>query len=240
MASSWERVSVNGLDMGLYLSLPPGAGHFPAVVVSHHGGGVDQFIRDIADRLAAEGYVAAAPDLYHRITDNMVADGSKKFHHLNDSDTVDDINATVGFLQSCPFVNDLGIGITGFSLGGRVAWLAACTNSHIKAAVPYYGGNIMVPMGKTTQAPSELAGGIKCQILFHFGEIDENPSQADMRNLDNELTSFGIAHQFYIYPGADHAFMDYTGSRYHKDASDISWLRTLVFFAQQVKGAPVG
>jgi carboxymethylenebutenolidase len=237
MASSWESVSVDGQGMDLYLSLPDGSGPFPAVVVSQHGGGVDQFIRDMADRLAAEGYVAAAPNLFHRITDDMLADGSRRVQHLSDPDIVADIYATVEFLRNHAAVNDGGIGVTGFCMGGRVAWLAACTNSHIKAAVPYYGGNIMVPWGKTSQAPFELTPGIKCPVLFHFGEIDENPSQADMRKLDGELTRSGIAHQFYTYPGADHAFMDYTAARYQKEASDVSWPRTLDFFAQQLKRA---
>ena len=76
-------------------------------------------------------------------------------------------------------------------------------------------------------------------ILFHFGEIDENPSQDDMAKLDAELTRLGKGHQFYTYPGADHAFMDHTGPRYHKDAAEASWPRTLDFFAAHVKGAAV-
>jgi len=236
---SWESIQVDGQDMDLYLSLPGGSGPFPAVVVSQHGGGVDQFIRDITDRLAAEGYAAAAPNLYHRITDDMLADGSTRFQHLSDPDIVADINASVDFLRNHAAVNGERIGITGFCMGGRVTWLAASTNPHFKAAVPYYGGNIMVPWGQATQAPFDLTPGIKCPVLFHFGEIDENPSQADMRKLDDELTRLGMAHHFYTYPGADHAFMDYTTARYQKAASEISWPRTLDFFSQQLKGARV-
>ena len=240
MVSSWESVSVDGQGMDLYLSLPGGTGPFPAVVVSQHGGGVDQFIRDTADRLAAEGYVAAAPDLFHRITDDMLANGSRRIQHLSDSDIVADIDATVQFLRKHTDVNGEAIGITGFCMGGRVAWLAACTNPHLKAAVPFYGGNIMLPWGKATESPFELAPGIKCPVLFHFGEIDENPSQVDMRKLDSELTRLGLAHQFYTYPGADHAFMDYSATRYQKDASEVSWPRTLNFFAKQLNMVRVG
>jgi carboxymethylenebutenolidase len=77
-------------------------------------------------------------------------------------------------------------------------------------------------------------------MLTHFGEIDQNPSQDDMRKLDAELTRLGKPHQFYTYPGADHAFMDFTQPlRYQKEASDASWPRTLEFFAQHLKGAAV-
>ena len=120
-----------------------------------------------------------------------------------------------------------------------MAWLAASTNPHFKAVVPYYGGNIIVPWGQAAQALFNLAAGIKYPVLFHFGEIAENPSQADMRTLDDELTRLDIDHRFYTYPGADHAFMDYTAARYQKVASEISWPRTLGFFSRQLKGARV-
>ena len=236
---SWESIQVDGQDMDLYLSLPGVSGPFPAVVVSQHGGGVDQFIRDMTDRLAAEGYAAAAPNLFHRLTGDALADRSKRVQQLSDPEIVSDINATVDFLRNQSAVNGERIGITGFCMGGRVAWLAASTNPHFKAVVPYYGGNIMVPWGQAAQAPFNLTPGIKCPVLFHFGEIDENPSQADMRTLDDELTRLGIDHHFYTYPGADHAFMDYTAARYQKVASEISWPRTLDFFSRQLKGAKV-
>lgn len=239
MASSWERTKVGGQDMDLYVSMPGGSGRFPAVVVSQHGGGVDQFIRDMADRLAAEGYAAVAPDLFHRITENMLADGSRRFQHLSDPDIVADVSATVDFLRRHPSVVGERIGVTGFCMGGRVAWLAAAANRHIKAAAPYYGGNIMVPWGKATQSPFQLTAGVNCPVLFHFGGIDANPSPADMAKLDAELTRLGKAHRFYTYPGADHAFMDYTGTRYQKEAAEASWPRTLDFFATHLKGVAV-
>ena len=97
-------------------------------------------------------------------------------------------------------------------------------------------GTSWLPWGKATEAPFELAQGIKCPVLFHFGEMDANPSQDDMRKLDEELTRLGITHQFYTYPGADHGFMDYTAARYRREASDASWARTLNFFDQHLKG----
>lgn len=237
MASTWESIKVDGQDMDVYLTMPDGAGPFPAVVVSQHGSGVDQFIREIADRLAAEGYAAAAPNLFHRYTEEMLADRSQRVHHMSDPDIIADIGAVVDFLREHGSANRDRIGVTGFCMGGRVTWLAAATNPHFRAAVPYYGGNLMVPWGAATQSPFQLAGGINCPVMFHFGEADENPSQEDMRKLDDELTRLNKPHRFYTYPGADHAFMDYTAARYQKAAFEISWPRTLEFLSQHLKRA---
>jgi carboxymethylenebutenolidase len=222
--------------MDLYASVPSGSGPFPAVVIAHPASGVGEFTQSIADRLAAEGFAAVAPDLFHRVTESMLADGSARTAHLNDAHIVADINATVDFLRNHPAIDAEKIGVTGFCMGGRVTWLAAATNPHITAAAPYYGGNIMVPWGATEQTPYDLINGINCPVLFHFGEVDENPSQDDMRKFDDELTRLGKEHQFFTYPGADHAFMDFTGPRHHRDAAEASWPRTLEFFGRHLKG----
>ena len=240
MPSFWGKVPVNGTEMDVYVSVPDGSGPFPAVVVAQHASGVDKFIQDMADKLAGAGYAAVSPDLFHRITDEMVeSTGKSKRDQLSDPEIIDDINATVGFLGGLPSIDPDRIGITGFCMGGRVTWLAAAAIPDFKAAVPYYGGNIMVPWGSATQAPLAITSGIKCPVLFHFGEIDENPSQADMLVFDRELSTHGVPHQFYTYPGADHAFMNPANpQRYQRIAAEMSWPRTLDFFGAHLSGPP--
>ena len=241
MPASVQNITVGDAEMSAYFSRPDGDGPFPAMVVIHHAPGVDQFVREIADNLAKEGYAAAAPDLFHRITDEMVEQtGRSKRDHLSDPDIIADVNATVDFLRSHPSVDGERLGVTGFCMGGRVAWLGACANPHFKAAVPFYGGNILVPWGAGEVAPFALAGGINCPMLFHFGEIDANPSPDDMRTLDDELTRLGKEHRFYSYPGADHAFMNrYMPARYHRTSAEMAWARTREFLAEQLQPAPV-
>ena len=242
MPASLQSLTVGGAGMNTYLSVPEGYGPFPAMVVIHHAPGVDQFIREIADRLAGEGFVAAAPDLFHRITDEMVEQtGRSKRDQLSDPDLIADVNATVEFLQYHASVDRDRLGIAGFCMGGRVVWLAACTNPSFSACVPFYGGNIMVPWGEGKVAPFELADGINCPMLFHFGEVDANPSPDDMRRLDDGLTQLGKEHRFYSYPGADHAFMNrYMPQRYHRTSAELAWARTREFLAEQLQAAPAG
>ena len=67
MATFWENLEIDGSQMRMYVSVPSGQGPFPGVVVIHHGPGLDQFSRDMADNLAAGGYAAVSPDLFHRL-----------------------------------------------------------------------------------------------------------------------------------------------------------------------------
>tara|TARA_B100000315_G_scaffold121362_1_gene111188 strand:- start:4274 stop:4996 length:723 start_codon:yes stop_codon:yes gene_type:complete len=239
MASSWEKIKVGSQEMNLYLSLPTGSGPFPAVLVVPDAAGLDPFIQGTADRLAEDGYAAAAPDLFHGMVIDIEAEGSQPAQHPNDAGLLAGIAATMDFLRNHASIGQQRIGVTGFGIGGRVAWLAATASPRVDASVPFYGTDITVPWGDAAGTPLEMAGEIGCTILFHFGEDDENPSQADMRTLDTELTRLGKPHQFFTYPGAGHAFMDPAGPRYQKGASIAAWARTMEFFTRHLKGQAV-
>ena len=236
MVGSWASTKVDGQHMRLYLSLPSGSGPFPGVVVIHHGAGVglDQFTQDITDRFAEEGYASIAPDMFHRVTDAMLADGRARYDHLDDVEIVADVDATIDFLRDHPAVDSARVGVTGFCMGGRIAYLAA-SNPDFSGAVPYYGSNIMIPRGSATRSPFDLNAEIDCPIMFHFGETDPNPSQEDMATLDAELSRLGKPHQFFTYSGAGHGFMNHTGDGYHREAAETAWARTLDFFALHLK-----
>ena len=241
MASHWEELNVAGASMPAYVSIPQSQGASPAIVVIHHGAGVDEFVREFSDRLAGQGYTAVAPDLFHRITDEMAKrTGKARCDLLSDPEIIADVNATVDFLSGRPDVDSGRLGITGFCMGGRVTWLSAAANPDFKAAVPYYGGNIMVPWGDGEHSPFGFSEGIGCPVLFHFGEEDANPSQDDMRKLDDELTRLGTPHRFYTYPGAGHGFMDrHNLARFHRRSGEMAWARTVEFLAAHLKPAGV-
>ena len=255
MPSFYESLKVDGQDMETYVSLPSGSGPHPAVVIAYTVGGVDEpdkslpermaierhFHEVIADRLAAEGYAAVVPNFFHRCSPEIMAGPRMdRFKHYSDPEIITDGNAVVEFLKSHSAIDSDRIGITGFCSGGRVTWLMAAVNPIFKACVPFFGGDIMVPKGPATQSPFDLASGINCPLMFHFGGTDSNPSPEDMAKLDTELTRLGKPHQFYSYPGAGHAFMDFTSpDEYSQEASEAAWPRTLEFFATHLKGAAV-
>jgi carboxymethylenebutenolidase len=238
MASFWESIKVDGADMRLYVSVPSGTGPFPAVVVIQHQGGVDDFMEEMTRRVASAGYAAVAPDLYHRDSPDCKDDGPTRRARLLDVNVIKDVNATVDFLISHRSVEAERLGIIGFCMGGRVSYLMAAANPHFKAAVAYYGGNIMVPWGEGL-APFDRTAEIHCPLLGLFGEDDTNPSPSDMRKLDAELTKHGRVHEFHSYPGAGHAFMNRRGERYRADADRDSWPKALAFFAKHLSGITV-
>jgi carboxymethylenebutenolidase len=233
MASFWDPVRVDGEEMRVYVSLPDGKGPFPAVVVIQHQGGVDGFVEEMTERVANAGYVGAAPDLYHRDGPDCRDDGPTRRARLRDATVIADVNATVAFLKGHHAVEGDRLGIVGFCMGGRVTYLMAAVQPAFKAAADYYGGNIMVPWGDGP-APFERTADIQCPLIGLFGGEDTNPSPADMRTLDAELTRHGKVHEFHAYPGANHAFMNRRGARYHAQADHDSWPRTLAFFARHL------
>jgi carboxymethylenebutenolidase len=237
MESLREEIKVDGSSMRLYINPPDGNGPFPAVVLIQHQNGVDKFMEAMTERISAAGYFGVTPDLYHRDGPDCKDDGPTRRGRLRDREIISDVNATVDFLNRHRLVDAGRVGIVGFCLGGRVAYLMAAVNPSFKAAVSYYGGSIFMAWGDGP-APFERTAEIHCPIQGHFGEVDKNPSLDDMRKLDAELTKHGKAHEFYSYPGANHAFMDpHHVGRYHAQADHLSWPRTLDFFGKYLVDA---
>jgi carboxymethylenebutenolidase len=203
-------------------------------VVAQHQGGIDEFIQSMTKRLADAGYVAAAPELYHRDGPECADDARTRSMRLRDRNVVADVNAAVSFLQKHSAVAPARVGIIGFCMGGRIVYLMAAANPDIKAGVAYYGGNIFRAWGRDTPSPFERTAEIHCPLLGHFGADDKNPSPEDMQKLDAELRKFDKPHQFHSYANAAHAFMDYTKESYRRHAEEDSWPRTLEFLKRHL------
>ncbi len=222
--------------MNMYAALPDGSGPHPAVVIAFHVGGLDDFDRKMADQLAEAGFVAVVPDLFHRFS-KEVMDGPRldRLGHLKDADIIADMNAAVDFLTANSAINGDRIGVTGFCMGGRIAWLMAASNQIFKCTVPFYGGNIMGNWGPG-DTPFSMSNNINCPMLFHFGAEDGNPSVADRDTFDAELKRLGKDFEFHTYDGAGHAFMDHTNpDRYHEASAAAAWPRTIDFFNNHLK-----
>lgn len=236
MPVRWESTQVDGREMRIYVGVPDRPGPHPGIVVAQHGSGVDAQIQDAVHRLHREGYVVAAPELFHRQPAQV--EGSR-VNLLRDDEIIADINATVAHLKTLR-VTVAQLGIAGFCMGGRVAYLMACVNPEFKAAAVFYGGNIMKALGDGP-SPFGRSAGIKCPVIGFFGAEDGNPSPDDVRKIDAELTRLGKWHEFHMYNNAGHAFQNFASpERYRERAARASWTEMLAFFTEYLKrGATV-
>ena len=221
-------IDAHGGKMDVLLGIPEGAGPFQTLVVTHHRWGLDAFTKSVVERLNANGFIAGAPNFYHRRPAGEDTSESMKF--LGDEQIIADIKATTAFLQGQKPAKRGAEGIMGHCMGGRHSFLGA-TAHPFKGAVMLYGGSIN--MSRNGQPPAlTRAANIACPILGFFGKDDKNPSPADMAAIDAELTRLGKKHEFHAYDGAGHAFQNFTDERYREGASEDAWRRYLAFFRE--------
>ena len=256
MASYWEvlRVESGGPlldDMQTYVSQPDAPGRHPAVVVIQEVFGVNRHIQAVADRLASAGYFAVAPVLFHREGTTEGIRGTNPLFsysgpdaderaaavaNLKDDNIILDISTTIDWLNRHPRVNGEKIGIVGFCIGGRIAYLAAAACPGIGAASVFYAGLMFRSFGEVP-SPFDRTMDIKSPVLGNFGEMDTTPTVEEVRKIEAELKRYSKSYDFKIYPGAGHGFYCDERSSYHESSAKDAWTRTLDWFQKHL--APV-
>jgi carboxymethylenebutenolidase len=242
MPISWVDINVDGQTMEGYLTRPAAEGRYPAVVVIQEIWGVNSHIQSVTDRLPSQGYVGLAPALFHRegrMTLGLYEEMETALARLGrctDANILADVRAAVAYLKTLPFVDANRIGIVGFCFGGRVSYQAACHLPELKAAVVFYGGRILQPLGGPGPAPIEQTGNIAAPLLGLFGEDDGNPSPADVEKIAAELKKHGKTYRFHMYPGCGHGFHCEGRASYRHEAAKDAWAKTIAWFDQHLKG----
>jgi carboxymethylenebutenolidase len=233
MTVRWETTNVGGKPMRIYMGAPDRSAGHPGIVVAQHAGGVDEFIQDVVHRLHREGYVVAAPELFHRQAPTGI-EPLARIALLKDAEIIEDMNATIAHMKAGRA--SVGpIGTVGFCMGGRVSYLLACANREVKAATVFYGGSIMKALGDGP-SPFERSAGIECPILGLFGAEDTNPSPADTAKISAELTRLNKWHEFHTYRDTGHAFENFISpERYRERAARAGWTEMLAFFTDRLK-----
>jgi carboxymethylenebutenolidase len=237
ISTSTVQLSTPDGKMETFVARPKDGGSYPAIVVLMEAFGLNGHIKDVSERVAREGYVAVAPDLYYRESERIVPYKELQkaiglMNQLRDPKVMEDVGALISHLKSQSYVKGGAIGVTGFCMGGRFTYLtAAHHNEDVKAAVAYYGGGI--PMGKPS--PLERTAEIGCPMQLFFGGKDPliPKDHVDMVNkalTDNKKT-FGIN----LYPEATHGFFCDERESYHPESAKNSWEKFKLFFAQHLK-----
>lgn len=205
-----------------------------AVVVIQEAFGVNEHIRDVAARLASEGYHAVAPALFHRAGGGTAPydDFSKVMPLLQgvtDEGILVDVDATLAYLHDQGFTDDR-IGIVGFCMGGRVTFLVA-VNRQLGAAVGFYGGGIVTPRLPGQTRLVDDAAGLRTPWLGLFGDRDQSITIEDVETLRDALAEASVDHDVIRYDDAEHGFFCDKRPSYNPQAAADAWPRALQWFA---------
>jgi carboxymethylenebutenolidase len=238
MTYSIESIPVDDSPMEVFVFEPAGGGPHPAVILAQHipvghtGLENDEFTLVAAQRLADDGYLVAAPFIFHwwPKTEEMMV----KARESSDDRTVKDLHATYDLLVNRGDVSK--IGIVGHCWGGRVAWLGACHLPKLDALAMFYGGRIKLAMGDGNPPAISLASNITCPVVGFFGNEDQNPSPEDVDDYARALEDAGVDHTFHRYDGAGHAFQNFPSpDRYREKQSEDAWIKLLAFLDETLK-----
>lgn len=216
----------NGHTCQGYLATPPNGGRGPAVVVIQEWWGLVEHIQDVVDRLANEGFVAIAPDLYHGQTTKSPDEAGRMLMELDAERAVREIAAAGAYVRQQPEVTSSKYGVVGFCMGGALAQYASTKDAaNVGAAVSFYGGFKQVePEWEQLTAP----------LLLIYGEKDQGVPVEHGRALEAKLAKLGKNVELVIYPDANHAFFNNTGPNHKPDAASDAWRRTLELFRRHL------
>ena len=225
--------TVGGSAMTIHMVRPQGfAGPRPCILVFHHKGGVDEFTQERLTRLAEAGYLAAAPDFYHRNADAPV---DTKMTAMLDDEIVADAMAALAAVKAAAPVRDDALATLGHCMGGRMSLLVSSDQPGFAACVAYYPGNMFVARGEGP-SPFDKLAGLKAATAVFVGNNDTNPSPEHVDKLDDAMTRLNVRHSVHRYDGAAHAFQNFTEPNRHREAqARDAWGKTLTFLATELK-----
>ena len=213
-------------EIRAYFARPKEDGKFPGVIVIHENRGLNPHIEDVARRVALEGYLAVAPDALSPFggTPANPDEIRSLFQKLDPVSNTKNFTAAVQYLKTHPQSTGK-VGCMGFCWGGGVTNQVAVHSPDLAAAAPFYG----------IQPAPEDVPKIKASMLLHYAGQDERIN-AGIVAFEAALRKASVDFRTYIYEGAGHAFFNDTNeTRYHKEAAQLAWQRTIAFFKEKLK-----
>src|SRR6266852_1324414 len=196
MPGKMVEFPTNGHTTQGYLATPA-AGKGPGVIVIQEWWGLVPHIKNVAERLAAEGFSALAPDMYHGQTASEPDGAGKLFMALNIGQAEKDLRGATTYLKA--YSSTTKVGAVGFCMGGQLALFAATLDASIGACVNFYG---IHPNVKPDYR--QLAG----PVLGLYAENDGFVTPDVAKGVDKAIKEAGKSSEIHIYPGVNHAFFN--------------------------------
>jgi carboxymethylenebutenolidase len=227
------KVPVADGEMVAYRAMPSGKTGAPVVLVVSEIFGVHEYIADVCRRLAKEGYLAIAPELFARHGDprkvaNVMDIMAGIVAKVPDVGVMSDLDACVAW--AAKHGGDAKrLAITGFCWGGRITWLYAAHNVALKAGVAWYGRLDGEVNDRTPKYPLDLAAQLQAPVLGLYGGADQGIPMDDVQSMKDELVKAGSKSQIHVYEGAPHAFHADYRPTYRKEPAEDGWKRLLAW-----------
>jgi carboxymethylenebutenolidase len=227
----------DGTTMAAYVARPPGPGPFPGLIVFPEAFGVNHHIRAVANRFAVEGYLAIAPELFHRTAPpgfvGSYTDFSQVMSHMNaitEAGLEHDARAAWDWLHAQPQLRAGVVACIGYCLGGRTSFIANSVLP-LRAAISYYGGGIAP--GLLKRAPAQHG-----PLLLFWGGLDKHIPPEQTAQVAAALRQAGKPHINVEVSYADHGFFCDERATHHPQAAAEAWALTLAFLREKnVKSA---
>lgn len=209
-----------------FLSRPVAEGRRPAVVIGHEWWGLNDWSREFTRIVAAEGFVALTPDLYHGKLTSDFETAAKLKTSLDINKAVQEMIDSVPYLKSLPFVSDK-VGVMGFCMGGGLALLAACRSTAFNAIVLYH--HSIYPDSKEVEK-------ISIPLQGHYGLADTVTPSSEVKKFEEQLKQFKKTCEIHSYEGAGHGWLNPGNPQMHRpEAAKLSLQRTFEFFKKHLK-----
>jgi carboxymethylenebutenolidase len=231
------KIPVTGGQMPAYVAMPASGGPFPVLLVVHEAWGVHEYIKDICRRVAKQGYMAIAGELFARQGDptkytmqetpKLVAEIIAK---VSDAQVMGDLDACEAWAEKSGKGNVEKLAITGFCWGGRIVWLYAAHQPKLKAAVAWYGRIVGTSNAMTPKNPIDLAKDMKAPVLGLYGGKDQGIPVDTVEMMESEMKKAGKKAEIKIYPNSGHGFNADNRPSYNKADAEDGWKRMLDWF----------
>jgi carboxymethylenebutenolidase len=219
-------------SMPVFVTAPEGGRH-PVVIVLQEAFGVNHHIKDVCHRFAEQGFVALAPEIYHRKGHHITVPYSERekimplLGTLTNDDLISDVRDVISFLPDLPNVDSSKVFTVGFCVGGFASLLCA-TELPLTGAISFYGGGVVRPReGFQIHPFLDKLGEVKTPLLLFFGEEDASIPESDRFEIRRVLDENHVPHEMIVFGEADHGFFCDERKTYHAKSSREAWAKTL-------------
>ena len=200
-------------------------GQGPGILLLHAWWGLTPFFKELANRLAAEGFTVLATDLYAGRTADTIEGANALIEQLNSEEGIKHVVAGLDYLLAHPAVDRGSVGAIGFSMGADYASGLSTMRPEVKAVVLFYGG---------TWNAEEYTKQTNAAFLAHFAENDEYEPLDSARELESALEASGNQSAFFVYPGTHHWFFENNRPEYDPESATLAWERTVQFLKEKL------